>query len=219
MKVTFVSDIACPWCAIGLASLEQAITRIGDDIPIDLQFEPYELNPSMPKEGEETIPYLARKYGSTPEQLAQNRQRIVERGAAVGFTFGRRPRVWNTFDAHRLLAWAAEEGKQWPLKRALLKAYHADDENPSDSTVLSRLASEVGLDPVRTATILATDAYAQTVRDREAHFQRLGITGVPAVILDDRHLVSGGQPPEVFEQAIRDAAASLRASAIPARAS
>ena len=203
MKITFVSDIACPWCAIGLASLEQALSRIGDDIPVDLQFEPYELNPSMPKEGEETIPYLARKYGSTPEQLAQNRQRIVDRGAAVGFAFGQRPRVWNTFDAHRLLAWAAEEGKQWPLKRALLKAYHADDQNPSDPAVLARLAEEAGLDPARAAAILASDTYAQTVRDREAHFQRLGITGVPAVILDDRHLISGGQPPEVFEQAIR----------------
>lgn len=211
MKVTFVSDIACPWCAIGLASLEQALARIGEDIPIDLQFEPYELNPTMPKEGEETIPYLARKYGSTPEQLAQNRQRIVDRGAAVGFVFGQRPRVWNTFDAHRLLAWAAEEGKQRPLKRALLKAYHADDENPSDPAVLTRLAGEAGLDPARAATILASDAYAQTVRDREAYFQRMGITGVPAVILDDRHLVSGGQPPEVFEQAIRQVAAGLRA--------
>ena len=210
MKITFVSDIACPWCAIGLASLEQALARIGTDIPVDLHFEPYELNPSMPKEGEETIPYLARKYGSTPEQLAQNRQRIVDRGTAVGFAFGKRPRVWNTFDAHRLLAWAAEEGKQWPLKRALLKAYHADDQNPSDPAVLTRLAGEVGLDPARAATILASDAYAQTVRDREAHFQRLGITGVPAVILDDQHLISGGQPPEVFEQAIRQVAAGPR---------
>ena len=211
MKVTFVSDIACPWCAIGLAALEQALARIGDDIPIDLQFEPYELNPTMPKEGEETIPYLTRKYGSTPAQLAQNRQRIVDRGAAVGFVFGQRPRVWNTFDAHRLLAWAAEEGKQRPLKRALLKAYHADDENPSDPAVLTRLAGEAGLDSARAATIIATDAYAQTVRDREAHFQRLGITGVPAVILDDRHLISGGQPPEVFGQAFRQVAAGLRA--------
>ena len=211
MKITFVSDIACPWCAIGLASLEQALARIGTEIPVELQFEPYELNPSMPKEGEETIPYLARKYGSTPEQLAQNRQRIVDRGAAVGFAFGKRPRVWNTFDAHRLLAWAAEEGKQWPLKRALLKAYHADDENPSDPGVLTRVAGEVGLDTARAASILASDAYAQTVRDREAHFQRLGIDGVPAVILDDQHLISGGQPPEVFEQAIRQVAAGPRA--------
>lgn len=211
MKITFVSDIACPWCAIGLASLEQALARIGDEIPVELRFEPYELNPSMPKEGEETIPYLARKYGSTPEQLAQNRQRIVDRGTAVGFAFGKRGRVWNTFDAHRLLVWAAEEGKQWPLKRALLKAYHGNDENPSDPAVLTRIAGEVGLDPDRAASILASDDYAQTVRDREAHFQRLGITGVPAVILDDRHLVSGGQPPEVFEQAIRQVAASPRA--------
>lgn len=210
MKITFVSDIACPWCAIGLASLEQALARIGDEIPVELQFEPYELNPSMPKEGEETIPYLARKYGSTPAQLAQNRQRIVDRGSAVGFTFGKRPRVWNTFDAHRLLAWAAEEGQQWPLKRALLKAYHADDHNPSDPAVLTRLAGEVGLDPARAASILASNAYAQAVRDRELHFQRLGITGVPAVILDDRHLISGGQPPEVFEQAIRQVASAPR---------
>ena len=203
MKITFVSDIACPWCAIGLASLETALARIGNSIPIELRFEPYELNPTMPREGTETVPYLMRKYGRTAEQVAEARERIRAQGASVGFTFGERTWVWNTFDAHRLLHWAGPEGKQLPLKRALLHAYHGLDQNPSDPAVLKRLCGEVGLDEARAGEILASDEFAAEVREREAHFQRLGINGVPAVILDERHLIQGGQPPDVFEQAIR----------------
>jgi predicted DsbA family dithiol-disulfide isomerase len=211
MKIQFVSDIACPWCAIGLASLEQALARIGNSIPVDLHFEPYELNPTMPREGVETVPYLMQKYGRTAEQVAQSRERIRERGAAVGFTFGERTWVWNTFDAHRLLHWAGLEGKQLALKRALLSAYHTRDENPSDASVLKRLCGEAGLDETRASEILASDEFAQAVREREAHFQRLGINGVPAIVLDERHLIEGGQPPEVFERAIRQAAAEAAA--------
>ena len=207
MKIEFVSDVACPWCAVGLASLEQALARIGDDIPVELQFEPFELNPNMPPEGEDTMAHLGRKYGRTPAQLAQAREAIRQRGADVGFTFGERPRVWNTFDAHRLLYWAGQEGRQRELKHALLDAYHARAENPSDRDVLTRLAVEAGLDAERAGAILAGDEFAAEVRERERHWQRAGIDGVPAVIIDGRHLIQGGQPPEVFEQALRQIAA------------
>jgi predicted DsbA family dithiol-disulfide isomerase len=210
MKIDFVSDVACPWCAVGLWSLDEALKRLDGKVPVELHFEPFELNPTMPPEGEDATEHLSRKYGAPPEQLAKSRAVLRERGAAVGFTFGDRPRVWNTFDAHRLLYWAglASEGKQRELKHALLTAYHANAENPGARDVLLRLAGEVGLDVERAAAILGGDEFAAEVRKRERHWQQLGIHSVPAVIIDDRHLISGGQPPEVFERALAQIAAA-----------
>ncbi|MEO7853622.1 MAG: DsbA family oxidoreductase [Rubrivivax sp.] len=207
MKIDFVSDVACPWCAVGLNSLEIALKRLGDEVPVELQFQPFELNPTMGPQGEETIAYLGKKYGASPEQLAQSRETIRQRGSAVGFTFGDRPHVWNTFDAHRLMHWAGLEGKQRELKHALLAAYHTRAENPSDHDVLVRLAGEVGLDLARAKQILQSDEYADAVRESERHFQQLGISSVPSVIIDGKHLIQGGQPPEVFENALRELAA------------
>jgi len=208
MKIEFVSDIACPWCAVGLNSLEQAIGRVGNAVPIEMHFEPFELNPQMPPEGEDATLHLSRKYGAPPEQLARSRAALRERGAAVGFTFGERPRVWNTFDAHRLLHWAGTVSgeKQRALKHALLRAYHTNAENPGARDVLLRLAGEVGLDAERANSILSSDEYATEVRERESFWQGRGIHSVPAIVIDSRHLISGGQPPEVFEKALRDIA-------------
>ncbi|HEX4234004.1 MAG TPA: DsbA family oxidoreductase [Caldimonas sp.] len=210
MKIEYVSDVACPWCAVGLWSLDRALERIDGEIPVELHFEPFELNPSMPPEGEDAAEYIARKYGRPPEQLAQTRAVLRERGAAVGFAFGDRSRIWNTFDAHRLLHWAGLEAGdgQSKLKHALLAAYHARSENPSDREVLLRAVAEAGLDVERAGAILDSDQYAAAVRARERHWQQLGINGVPAAIVNGKHLISGGQPPEVFEQALRQIAAA-----------
>ena len=207
MKIDFVSDVACPWCAGGLNALERALERIGDDIDIELHFQPFELNPTLAAEGEDTVAYLSRKYGISAAQIAVNQAAIRERGAAVGFTFGSRARVWNTFDAHRLLCWAEAAGHQRELKHALLKAYHSDGRNPGAHDVLLDLAAEVGLDVEAAREVLASDAYADEVRERERFWQRAGISSVPSVIVNERHLIQGGQPPEVFEQALRKIAA------------
>jgi predicted DsbA family dithiol-disulfide isomerase len=212
MKIDFVSDVACPWCAVGLNSLEVALARLDGTVSAELHFQPFELNPSMAREGEDAIEYLSRKYGVSREQLAASRQALRERGASVGFEFGDRARVWNTFDAHRLLHWAGLQGRQRELKHALLRAYHTRGENPSDPDVLQRCAVEAGLDPVQAAAILASNRFADEVREREAHFQRLGIQAVPSVIIDDQYLIQGGQPPEAFEQALRKIAAGEAAS-------
>jgi len=295
LRIDFVSDVACPWCAVGLWSLDRAIERLGDEVPVELHFEPFELNPTMPPEGEDAVAYIARKYGRPPEQIAQTRAMLRERGAEVGFAFGDRQRIWNTFDAHRLLHWAGlapgggqaalkhaflsayhgrgenpgdravllravEEvgldaaraaaildsdeygaevgfafgdrqriwntfdahrllhwagltpgGGQAALKHALLAAYHGRGENPGDRAVLLRAVDEAGLDGARAAAILDSDEYASEVRARERHWQQLGIHGVPAAIISGRHLISGGQPPEVFEQALRQIAAGTAA--------
>jgi len=207
MRIDFVSDVACPWCAVGLNALERALESIGDDIEVEFHFQPFELNPALGAEGEDTVSYLARKYGLTPQQIALNQAAIRDRGAAVGFSFGPRSRVWNTFDAHRLLCWAETAGHQRELKHALLKAYHADDRNPGAHDVLLDLVAEVGADVEAAREILAGDAYADEVRDRERFWQQAGISAVPSVIVDRRHLIQGGQPPEVYERALRQIAA------------
>ena len=206
MKIDFVSDVACPWCAVGLNSLERALERIGDGLDVELHFRPFELNPQLGPEGEDAAEHLARKYGLTPQQLERNRAAIRQRGADVGFTFGDRTRIWNTFDAHRLLHWAGLEGRQRELKHALLQAYHGRGENPGAQDVLLALAREVGLDVERAREVLASGSYAAEVRAEEQHWQQLGIHSVPSVIVNDRHLIQGGQPPEVFEQALRQLA-------------
>jgi predicted DsbA family dithiol-disulfide isomerase len=209
MKIHFVSDVACPWCAVGLHGLERALETLGSSIPVELHFEPFELNPGMAAGGEDTLAYLSAKYGIGPEQMARNQATIRERGAAVGFAFGQRHRVWNTFDAHRLLMWAGEQGAdhQRRLKHALLQAYHGDGRNPGDAAVLQELAVAAGLDGAEAAAVLASNRYADAVRQRERHWQELGIHSVPSVIVNERHLIQGGQAPEVFVQALRQIAA------------
>ena len=207
MKIDFVSDVACPWCAVGLHSLETALARLGDTVQVEMFFQPFELNPAMPPEGEDTIAHLSKKYGMSPEQLAQGREGLRQRGAAVGFTFGERPRVWNTFNAHRLLHWAGLEGRQRELKHALLTAYHTNAENPGATDVLIRLVGEVGLDVERARAILASEDFSAEVRALERHYQELGIHSVPSIIINDQHLIQCGQPPELFEQALRQIAA------------
>ena len=209
MRIDFVSDVVCPWCAVGLAALEQALERIGDDVQAEIHFQPFELNPQMPPEGEPTAEHLRKKYGLTDAQLAENQERIRQRGAELGFTFakGGRSRIVNTFDAHRLLHWAGIEGRQAALKHALLRACFTDDRDVSDHDTLSTIASSVGLPEDRAREILASDTYAADVRAAEQMFQRSGINAVPAVIINQKHLISGGQPVEVFERALREVAA------------
>lgn len=211
MRIDFVSDVACPWCAIGMSALDRALTRLGTDVgEIEVHLQPFELNPTMGPEGEDAAEYLREKYGLSPDQLATNRARIAERGAAEGFHFGTRSHVWNTFDAHRLLFWAGAEGPagaQRALKRALLKAYHGDDRNIGSADVLVELAAAAGLPAERAREVLARGEFAEEVRQAERFWQEIGIHSVPAVIVDRKHLISGGQPSAVFEQALRQIAA------------
>ena len=216
LKIDFVSDVSCPWCVIGLRALEQALERVQDDVHAELHFQPFELNPNMPAEGQEITEHITQKYGITPEQANANRENIRQRGAQLGFKFssasdagGGRHRIYNTFDAHRLLHWAGLEGggRQKALKEALFSAYFTDGQSPASHEVLARVAAETGLNADRARAVLATDAYADEVRECAQFYLNQGIHSVPAVIINDRHLISGGQPPEVFEQALRKIAA------------
>lgn len=205
VKIDFVSDVSCPWCAIGLAALQQALANLGDKVTAEIHFQPFELNPQMPREGENSTEHLMRKYGSDADQIDANRETIRARGEPLGVSFrmDRNSRVYNTFDAHRLLHWAELEGQHVALKTILLRAYFTDGDDVSDHAVLQRLAEEAGLDAAEAKRLLASDTYATEVRAQEQFYLERGIQSVPATIINDRHLISGGQPTEGFEQALR----------------
>jgi predicted DsbA family dithiol-disulfide isomerase len=209
MKIDFVSDVSCPWCVIGLGGLEQALARVGDLIQPDLHFQPFELNPNMPPEGQNIVEHVAQKYGSTPAQSEAARATIRQRAEQVGFRMAMtdQSRIYNTFDAHRLLHWAELEGKQKALKQALFDAYFTEGLNPGDHDVLVAKAEAVGLDPAAAREVLSSGRYTQEVREAERLWQSRGINAVPAVVINDRYLISGGQPAEAFEQALRSIAA------------
>ncbi|WP_292069641.1 DsbA family oxidoreductase [Brevundimonas sp. UBA7534] len=208
LKIDFVSDVVCPWCVVGLGGLETALERLEPEgIAADIAFQPFELNPQIAPEGENIVDHIGRKYGSTPEQSAANRAMIKARAAEVGFDMRMGPdsRIWNTFDAHRLLHWAHETApdRQKALKHALFTAHFTENKNITDAGVLTQAAQDAGLDRAEAAEVLASGRYAQAVRQAEELWRSRGITSVPAVVVQDKYLISGGQPPEVFEQALR----------------
>lgn len=220
LKIDFVSDVSCPWCAIGLHALEQAAERLAGQVQLDWHFQPFELNPNMGPEGQDIGEHLQQKYGASAEQREATRAAIAARGAELGFTFtaGARGRIYNTFDAHRLLHWlgeAGEPGQQRALKHALLAAYFTDGKNPSDHGVLLQLVAQLGLDVARARAILESDEFAQAVRESEAFWQHQGIHSVPSIVVNERHLIQGGQPVAVFAQALRRIAREAASSAKP----
>jgi predicted DsbA family dithiol-disulfide isomerase len=203
IRIDFVSDVACPWCAVGLSSLQLAVSRLGDAVDAEIVMHPFELNPQMGEDGEDLVEHIAKKYGRTPQQIAQAQAELRQRGSDVGFTFGERKRIYNTFDAHRLMHWAGIKGKQVQLKQALLKAYHGEGKATSSHEVLVEAAESVGLDGAEARSILQGGDYANEVRAEEEKYQAMGIHSVPAIILNNRYLLTGAQPVEAFEQAIQ----------------
>ncbi|HYD89833.1 MAG TPA: DsbA family oxidoreductase [Vitreimonas sp.] len=206
LRIDFISDIACPWCVIGLRSLLAALAGMKGEVEAEIRFWPFELNPDMGPEGENTAEHVARKYGSTRERSDAVREVIKEHGAALGFTFNYGPdsQIWNTFDAHRLLAWALPQGKQLALKEALFKSHFTDQRPTNDVEALIDAVREAGLDADAARDVLASGAFADEVRAEEGHWRANGINAVPSVIFNQRWLIQGGQPPEIFAQAMRD---------------
>lgn len=204
LRIDFVSDIACPWCAIGLSSLKHALEQLGDEVDAEVVVRSFELNPDMPPEGQTLLDYASRKHGSTATQVAERQALIRERGASAGFDFAPRTHVYNTFDGHRLLHWAGTQGKKLPLKEALLQAYHGNGKDPSNHEVLLDAVQAAGLDAVRARRVLESGESAAEVRAEVAEFQAMGINSVPSILFDNRYLVAGGQSADAFAQIIRE---------------
>lgn len=208
IKIDFVSDIACPWCAVGLGNLNKAIAELQDKIDFTVHFQPFELNPHMPKGGQDTIEHLTEKYGLSAEQVKANQAQIRAKALEAGFDFhpeGRK-RVYNTFDAHRLLHWAATEydaSKQAELKKELLNTYFCLAVDLDDHQNLIDAVSRAGLDPEKARDILNTNTFENEVREAESTYINAGIQSVPSIIINDQYLLQGAQAPEYFVNAFK----------------
>ena len=217
LRIDFVSDVACPWCAIGLASLQQALAALDDTVQAEIHLQPFELDPRLPLEGEDADERLMYKYGIGEAQLEENRRMIRDRAAPLGVAINTRrgSRVWNTFDAHRLLHWAGTQDRALALalKQALFRAYFTDEENVADRDVLVRIATAVGLDAAQARAMLESDAYAEEVRAQEQRYQQAGVQSVPTTIINGKWVIPGGQLPEMFEGALRDIASKASTGA------
>lgn len=216
LQIDFVSDVVCPWCVVGLGGLETALGALAaEGITAEIHFQPFELNPDMGPEGENITEHIGRKYGATPDQSAKNRAMIRDRAAEAwpGFEMkmGETSRIWNTFDAHRLLHWAGTIGRaeQRALKEALFRAHFTDNRPLPDAEVLAEAAEAAGLDRAEAARVLADGRHAAEVREAEALWRSRGITAVPAVVVEGKYLISGGQPAAVFEEALRKIAGEV----------
>ncbi|QOQ74216.1 DsbA family oxidoreductase [Pseudomonas poae] len=210
VTIDFVSDVVCPWCALGATALEQAIANLAGEVKVELTFKPFELNPDMPAEGENAVAHMMRKYGRSAEEVASGKRMLMERGEAIGFTFDleKRSHFYNTFDAHRLLFWALQQGRQIELKKTLLRGFFTDGQNVSDHETLTRLAAEAGLEIEGARQVLGSAAYADEVRELEAFYREHGINSVPAMVLNGRQLVSGSQSVSDYEQMLREMSAA-----------
>jgi predicted DsbA family dithiol-disulfide isomerase len=206
LKIDIVSDVVCPWCAVGYANLSSALENLSQKMDADIQWHPFQLNPYMPKQGQAIDEHLSEKYGLDASQLKQNKQHLIDAGkqAGVEFNFDQRSRIFNTLDCHVLLDFAETQNKQTELKLALFKAYFAEGLNVSDETVLVDAAVSVGLSQQDAEMALADEALRAKVKAEEEKYKSLGINSVPAFIINNQYLISGGQPVESFMQALTE---------------
>lgn len=204
LDIQFISDVMCPWCVVGLGNLNKALAELDEQVIAQMTFQPFELNPDMPAEGQNFREHIIEKYGISAEQSAQNRAMIQARGKELDFDFNftDHSRMRNSFDAHRLLHWAEIEGKQAELKGALFIAHFTHNQDVSDHSILTKVAASVGLDPIIAQSILAENRFAEEVRQQERFWQQHGVQSVPTVIINNKYAISGGQPSETFKQAI-----------------
>lgn len=193
IRVDIVSDVVCPWCVIGYYQLKKAAADRG--IAIDVHWHPFELNPDMALEGENLREHLAAKYGTTPEGSRKARERLTQMGAALGFTFAYADdmRMFNTFRAHQLIDWAETHGKSHAVKLALFEAFFGRREDVSNIDVLARVAASVGLNEASARDALEAESQASMVREKQRFWLQQRVQGVPAMVFDRKHLVTGAQ--------------------------
>ncbi len=206
IRIDIISDVMCPWCVIGYKGLTQALEQLEGELEADIHWQPFELNPNMPEQGQELGEHIAEKYGSTPEQSRENRDHITQFGAKLGFEFNftEGQRILNTFKAHQLLHWAGEStDKQTELKMALLDAYFTKGRDVSNNDVLVQIVGEIGLDADFARKLLDDQVYAGDVRALQEQWRQLGVSAVPSFIIDEKYIISGGQPVEAFVQSLR----------------
>lgn len=200
LRIDIVSDVMCPWCVIGYRQLASALEQ--SHVDHEIHWHPFELNPNMPAEGQDMREHLIEKYGTTPEQSDANRAQMTARGEELGFEFNFSDgfRMHNTFNTHQLLHWAHGQGRKHDLKEALFTAHFTNGRDLSNDSVLVEVAAEIGLDRNEAATVLEDQRFAKDVRQEQQFWMQQGINGVPAVVFDQKHLVTGAQGTDNYKQ-------------------
>lgn len=208
LQIDIVSDIACPWCAIGYARLEQAMKELDGELDFHIQWHAFELNPDSSSDGEPILQALSRKYGRSEAEMEAAQRNMMDIAAELGLDFSRMQERYtrNTFDAHRLVKWAGDQERQTDMKMALFDAYFGHAADISDTEILVGCAESIGLDASQARKVLESDEYAEAVRADEAMYQQAGVSAVPAFIINQRHLISGAQEPETLINAFREIA-------------
>lgn len=206
LRIDIVSDVVCPWCVIGYKQLATALEQTNTEY--EIHWHPFELNPNMPSEGQNLREHITEKYGSSKAESDASRARMTEAGKDVGFEFNfdDDTRMHNTFNLHQLLHWAEEQERRHDLKQALFAAHFTHGRNISDKEVLADIAAEVGLDRSEALAVLEDQRFAKEVREEEQHWQQQGIQSVPAIIFNERHLVSGAQGVDNFTSILKQLA-------------
>ncbi|SNR16777.1 DsbA family oxidoreductase [Tenacibaculum jejuense] len=206
LKIDIVSDVVCPWCTVGYKHLKKAIDELDIADQIEIEWQPFELNPNMPKEGQDLTEHITQKYGSTKEQHEASRSRLVEAGANVDFKFDfyENMKIVNTFDAHVLLEYAKQFGKQTELKMRLTTAYFSERKDVSKQEVLKQALLDVGLNAEEALAKLNDDDARFEVQRNKQHWQNLGVRSVPTIVFDRKEAVTGAQPIGVFKSVLRE---------------
>jgi len=206
LKIDIVSDVVCPWCTIGFKRLEKAITELGVEDQVEITWQPFELNPNMPVEGQNVNEHIAEKYGSTTAQQNESKRMMTEAGAELGFKFDYfdEMRMVNTFDAHVLLEYAKDFGKQTELKMTLTKAFFSDRKDVSTTEVLREALLSVGLDADKALAKLEDEEARSEVRDQQNYWKNMGVNSVPTVVFNRKSAVTGAQPVATFKQVLTE---------------
>lgn len=209
IQIDIVSDIACPWCAIGYARLQQAMDQLANELTFSVQWHAFELNPDPDAEPQPILQALSRKYGRSEAEMQAAQSNMMEIARSLGLNFTRMQERYtaNTFDAHRLVKWAGEQGRQTEMKMALFEAYFGRAEDVGKPEVLLGCVESIGLDVAQARAVLSSDDYAELVRAEETRYQQAGVSAVPAFIINEQYLISGAQEPETLVNALREIAA------------
>ena len=206
LRIDIVSDVVCPWCAIGYSQLAEALKQT--NTPHEIHWHPFELNPNTPHEGRNYREHIMEKYGTTAEDIKESRARMTAAGAEAGFNFQFTDefRTYNTFNTHQLLYWADQQGRMHDLKQALFVAHFVDNKNVADSTVLANVAADIGLDRSEALAVLEEQRFAAAVEKEKQHWQQQGIQSVPSMVFNERHLISGAQGIENYKSILQQLA-------------
>jgi len=206
IKIDIVSDVVCPWCTIGYKRLDKAISDLGIQDQIEIEWHPFELNPNMPKEGQNVQEHLTEKYGSSLEEQRRSQEYMAEAGAELGFTFDyfEEMRMVNTFEAHILLEYAKGYGKQTELKMRLTTAFFSERKDVSNRAVLKQALLDIGLNAEEALSKLDNDEARYDLRSKQNYWKNLGVNSVPTIVFNKKSAVTGAQAVDVFKQILSE---------------